>query len=127
MPCQEESEECKKSRADYNSAHQDLLVLQTTIANAKSTRNTGGSIAATGVGVIIAAVLVSNPIGWVILVGVAVASVGVGIGGTGSVQLIQERKKCAAASKKMYDAYNRANQYCKDAACVPPRPTQTCA
>lgn len=127
MPCEDESQECKQARSDYDSAHQDLLDAETDIANAKSIRNTGGGVAATGVGIAVAAALATNPVGWLIIGGAAVAALGVGYGGTGVAVLRRARQRCRTARKRMYDAFSRASRYCRDANCVPPRPTQSCA
>ena len=126
MACNEESNECKQAIKDYNQADSDRIQAESDISSAKTGMKVGGGVGGAGlvfVGVVLAA---SGPVGWVVA-GVGITLVGAGAGGASYADLEKARKRCKDAVKRMYDAFSKAQEHCKDEKCIPPRPSNSCS
>jgi len=121
MPCQNESEECRQARRDYDEAELKKSNIETAIHKIKDVRNGSGAAFTGGLILLGAIVVVSGPVGWAgALAGALI------IGGGGGLYVSQSsldelRSDCVKARDEMYNAYQRAIESCEDPKCMPPR------
>ncbi len=121
MPCADESQACKDARRDFDAAENERIRLHERIQNATDVRAGGAGLATLGAIVLAGVVVVSGPLGWIGAAAIGAVVVGGGTSVSSHVATEVLRGQCEAARQRMYEAYQRAMEACRDSACVPPR------
>ncbi len=125
MACEDEPDNCKRARKEYNDAYGDYLQSVCDINSTKGNRNAAGGVGGAGLAVGAGVALASGPVGWIVI-GIVLAVGGGSVAAHQQSKLNTARAKCKALLSKMYTAFLLAEKYCKSKECIPPRPTQSC-
>lgn len=125
MLCEDESDDCKRAREEYEDAHQDYLSAVGKVNSTRDNRNASGTVGVVGLVVGTALTFGNGTEAWFLTVGF-VGLVGGLVATRQQDKLNAARSKCQSAIRRMYAAFRLAEKNCNDRECIPPRPTQTC-